>query len=156
MCMMMLGLVGGAMSAMGTIAASNAQAAALKAQGEQMKMEGGYQLARSGYEANRIADQAFVDVGKATTAYSTAGLSIKSGTPDFKMTYGLLAPAFMRSAVRVTEGVHANQMGQYGAKIKGMEAKSVQTAGAIGAVSSLLGSFQSMIGSGNTGFNWGV
>jgi hypothetical protein len=156
MCMMMLGLVGGAISAMGTIAASNAQAAALKAQGEQMKMEGGYQLSKAGYEANRMAEQAGVDVGKATAAFSTAGLSIKSGTPDYKMTYGLLAPAFMRSSVRTTEGLHAFKMGMYGAKIKNMEAASVQQAGAIGAVSSMLGSFQSMIGSSNTGFNWGV
>lgn len=154
--MMALGLVGGAISAMGTMAAANAQAAALKAQGEQMKMEGGYQLAKAGYEANRMAEQAGVDVGKATTAYSTAGLSIKSGTPDFKMTYGLLAPAFMRAGVRTTEGQHAYKMGKYGAQIKSMEASSVRTAGAIGAVSSLLGSFQSMIGSTNTGFNWGV
>jgi hypothetical protein len=156
MCMMMLGLVGGAISAMGTMAAANAQAAALKAQGEQMKMEGGYALAKAGFEANRMGEQAQVDVGKATTAYSTAGLSIKSGTPDFKITYGLLAPAFMRSGVRITEGQHAYAMGQYGAKIKNMEAASVQQAGAIGAVSSLLGSFQSMIGSGNSGFQWGV
>lgn len=139
-----MGLIGGAISAVGAIQSANAQAAAMEAQAKQMKQEGAYQLNKSGFEANAIIDDAKVTAGQAVAGYSSTGLDVTSGTPHDKINIGIFEPAAFRKSIKVAEGQQAWGQAKYGAKIKTMEAAQVRQAGMFQALTPIIGAFGQM------------
>lgn len=144
---MALSLVGGIVSAVGSLAQANAQANAAKFNAQVAKQNRDATLEQT---TNEIQDQRSKNrrmLGAMRAAYGANGLEM-SGSPldvvsdtTTEMEYDV---AKMKYIGRVKAVGYANQ-----AKLYEAEADAARTSGIIGAASSMLGAFQGMSGGGS-------
>lgn len=137
MCGMIMGVIGGVMSAAGSIMQGNAQAASLKAQALFNKrqayaeyLKGSTEIMQQKRNVERIA-------GAQKVGYGAAGISVDEGTPTDTSIQTQTEAEMDRQAIRFGRDVTVGNY-MYKAKIDEMNAKQAKIAGMFGAVSALV------------------
>lgn len=144
MCMMMMGLLGAAVSAAGAIQGANAQAAEYKAKAAYNKRQAQVERIKGVYEAGRIKERGERVYGAQRAGYSAAGVEM-SGTPTESVNDSVQQNELDVQAVMWGQTL-AGQNYDYQAKIDKMNAKQAKKGGMISAISPLLNSFSSLQG----------
>jgi hypothetical protein len=138
MCLPLLGLVGAAISAAGTMASANAQAQQDKYNAKVARINAHTARQQGNYEADQKEDEYQKVAGEQTAGYAKAGIDPTGGSPDIVKAQSY-ANSWMdqHTAIwnRETEAVGFENQAQ----ALEYSAKQTKKAGALGAASSLVG-----------------
>lgn len=156
MCLPVMGLLGGVVSAMGSIYSGMAasaqykgQEAVMKAEAQAKKYQAQSQANAGSYESSIKLDEGKRLVGKQVTALATSGVDVASGTPGEVIADSASSVNMDVAAIRANWQDKANlstyesQIALMNAKNAKNNAKMAMTGGIIGALSPIVGSFSS-------------
>lgn len=135
MCGPFLGMIGGAVSAVGSIMTGNAQAASLKAQAAFNKRQGDAEYIKGSVDISKLGREGSRIAGAQEAGYAAAGIegqtvedTIKSSSKEIEMD---------KMSIRFGRDLAASNF-RYQADINLMEAKSAKQAGFINALSGIV------------------
>lgn len=137
-------ILGGAVSAMGSIMAGNAQAAAYKAQAKAAEFEAGARRMQGQYEASRVADKGLRLTGDQIVAYASEGIDPSSASVGDVIADSRTEVALDVGVIK-TNARNAANAKMYESDILKMQAKSAKQAGMIGGVSAMIGGVSSAV-----------
>jgi hypothetical protein len=137
MCMMMMGMVGGLVQAMGAMQQANMQSAQYKAQAAALKVEAQGTRNVGGYESARARERGDLAVSKIITGMAAKGLDVASGTPADVVLDSATEVQLDVSAIRTNARAKAEKL-DYEAKIAKINAKEAKKAGIIGAIAPII------------------
>jgi len=141
-----IGLIGTAVSAAGSIAAGQAQRAQADAQAEAYRLQAD-QTARQGmYQADRQKEQVNQQIGQQTAQIAGSGVSF-SGSPSDVIGSTASSGQLDHDAILYGAKVNSNNL-QYQAKLSEISGKNAATGGYLSAAGSVFG------GLGNIGKMW--
>ena len=159
--MMAIGLIGGAISAVGAIASANAQAQALKDQAAWQERQAGIEQTKTSYEIQQERRRTQAALGQMQVGYAASGIQTGAGGTPEQVSQALVQEREMDVQARRFQGSEDVNKLNWEAQQNRQQAKAVKTAGMLNAMSSIVGSFSGMSGgSGGTSlsgaFNMGA
>lgn len=151
--MMALGLIGGVISAMGSMAAAQAAADSKRAQAAAYERQAAIERQTGEYESERQRDKSIRLISRQRTGYLTAGIALQ-GTPLDVIADTTAETELDVSAIKYGHEVKAQNF-ETQAKVLRFEADSGEQAGALGALSPIFKSLGSMGGGMNLSMGFG-
>jgi hypothetical protein len=155
MCMMALGLIGGLVSAAGSMAAASAQADAANQQAAAYERQAAIERQTAFYESERQRDKSIQLIAKQRLGYLSAGVGLQ-GTPLDIIADTTRQTELDVAAIRYNGEVKATNF-ETQAAIFRTKADNAKQAGAIGALSPIIKGFSGGGGGGGggTSFDFG-
>ena len=141
---MCLPMIGGIVSAVGSIYSGMAQSAAYKAEAQAKKYEAQALAEQGSYESKQYSDKVKRVTGQQVTATAASGVDI-TGTPSDVIVDSNTEGQMDVMAIRRNAQFKSN-LANYEAKIAKMNAKQAKVGGVIGAISPLVSGLQSSFG----------
>jgi hypothetical protein len=141
----MLGMIGGVVSAIGSMAAANAQAAGMKSEAEWKEREAAVNQMETSYEIANKKREATIALGAQNAQYAGAGIDTAGGTP---LQVGLATNQESGMDIQKAriQGKEFQLKALAEAKNLRAQAKAAKTAGMFGAISSVISGVGSMVG----------
>lgn len=139
MCVPMIGLLGGLVSGIGSMAAASGQANAANANAAYMERQAIIERQKSAYEAGRAEDRAKNLRGKQIAMAGATGLETEGSVGEVLIDT-LNQQTLDVQAIRYGGEVNATNF-EYRASIERMNAQNYQTAGMFNAASGFVGAF---------------
>lgn len=141
---MCLPMIGGIVSAVGSIYSGMAQSAAYKAEAKAKQYEANSLSEQGAYESKQMSDKVKRVTGQQVTATAASGVDI-TGTPSDVIVDSNTEGQMDVMAIRRNAQFKSN-LANYEAKIAKMNAKQAKVGGVIGAIAPLVSGLQSSFG----------
>ncbi len=139
MCGPVIGILGAAVSAMGSIAQANAQAAGLKSQAQWQERQAKVERMKGNYAIAQQRRQTRALLGAQQATFAASGIDTTGGSPEDVAVATIQEREMDVQARRIQRDEEVARY-EYEAANNRAQAKAVKTAGALGAVSAIVGS----------------
>ena len=148
--MAIIGLVGTAISAAGTIYSANAQAAGLKSQAAWQERQAQVEQMKTSYAIQQKRRQTAATLGSQTLYYAGGGIDATAGgTPDVVASATIEASELDIQGRRISGEEEIGRL-QFEAANARSQAGAIKTAGILGAVGTVIGGAGSVFSSGSS------
>lgn len=150
MCMMALGLIGGLVSAVGSMAAGAAQANAANAQASAYQRQAQAERIQAAYNADRQRDKSIKLLSSQRASYLAAGVSVSSGSPLDIIADTTRETEMDVAAIKFNGEIKAQNFEAQAAAMRA-KADAAEQGGMIGAIAPVIKGFSGSFGGGSFG-----